>query len=148
MTRRHHKPLAPQHARDLARGALREFRDGDTVETVAARLDLPVRRVEEALDESRRLVLSSLRRGATAETLASELGLPRAFVVTAIRRYFALRASRRAGDRKDTGVSTHERAWIDRRASVLVRGTGLRRREAVREARTLYAIQRQGRSRE
>lgn len=137
MTRRHRKPLAPQHARDLARGVLKQFRAGDTVETVAARMDLPARRVHEALDESRRLVLSSRRRGATAATLASELDLPRAFVVTVIRRYYALRDSRGAERREGTG-----REWINRRASVYIRRAGLTRREAVREARNLYAIER------
>ena len=138
MTRRHHKPLAPRDAKDLSRGVLRHFTDGDTVETVAARMDLPVRRVEEALDESRGLVLSSRRKGATAATLATELGLPRAFVVNVIRRYYALRDM-------NTAVSTHERDWIDSRASVLVRRAGLRHHEAVREARKLYAIERRSR---
>lgn len=80
---------------DLARGVMRRWSDGDTPQTIAARIHRPQRRVWEAIEPDLRRVQSMFVKGSTADDIARDLTLPRAFVISAMRIVAARRARTR-----------------------------------------------------
>ena len=127
MPRPSRKPLRPEHAAALAFGILRSWRKGDNVASVAARLNIPERRVKEALTPAFAAVRMRKGKGVTADVIAEETGLPRAFVGHAMRENFGMRDAKR--NREGPEVA---------KAAKRYRGLGLSKGEALREARAAH----------
>jgi hypothetical protein len=140
VTRPHRRRLAIDEARRLAKGVLARFQDGDTPASVAERMNLPVHRVQQALDEDRRRVRYGRGRGVTADDLAESLSLPRPFVVYVMKQGHAVRDARPL---RQAGGSQQDEE--KRRARLYESRAGLSHQEAVREARRLTDRGRKGR---
>ena len=129
--------LRPEHSAALAKGILRSWQPGDNVASVAAKLNIPERRVKEALTPAFAAVRMRKGKGVTADVIAEETGLPRAFVGHAMRENFGMRDAKRERER---GLDAPEVTKAARR----YRGLGLTRAEALREARKACGSQPRG----
>ena len=135
MPRPSKRPLRPQHRVEQALGILRSWRKGDTVASVAARLNIPEHRVKEALLPVFAAVRMRKGKGMTADVIAEETGLPREFVGHAMRENFGMRDARR--DREGPEVL---------KAAKRYRREGLTKREALREAKAAHGWRSEGRA--
>ena len=135
------RPLKLTERRKLALGVLRRIEPGDTVETLSERMNLPPHRIQQALDEPRRLVLACMGWNQTADSIAIETGFPRAFVVLAMKREFAGRGSSREAQRATTFEEV-ERRTVLKRAKRIERGTKgrVKGREAEQIAKHLQKL--------
>ena len=137
MTRPSKRPLRPEHRAALAFGILRSWRPGDSVASIAARLNIPEGRVKEALTPASAAVRMRKGKGVTADVIAEKTGLPRAFVGHAMRATFGMRAAKRERDHDAPEVL---------KAAKRYRGQGLTKTEALREARAAHGWRSKGRS--
>ena len=131
MPRPSKRRLSPRHRAELALGLLRNWENGDNVASLAARLDIPERRVKEALSTPWAQVRMRRGKGMTADVIARDTGLPRAFVGHAMRANFGMRDAKRDRQGAQEGAEVVK-------AAKRYRGLGLSKSEALREARAAH----------
>lgn len=140
MTRPSKHRLRAEHRAALAKGILRSWEPGDNVASAAARLNIPERRVKEALTSAFAAVRMRKGKGVTADVIAGETGLPREFVGHAMRANFGMRDAKRHREGDSIAVANATVA----KAAERYRSLGLSRSEALREARAAYGSKPEG----